>query len=57
MRSMIKNKILDNAISLGWIVEKKDNNTFILKKKINELKKYEKNTDKLIDILLDVRNF
>lgn len=53
----IKLNIIKNAMGKGWHVEKKDGNTFVLKKKINIMRSDEKNTDKLIDGLLDVKNF
>jgi hypothetical protein len=54
---VIKLNIIKNAAKKGWRVEKKDGNTFILKKSLNIMRSDEKNTDKLIDGLLNVENF
>ena len=53
----IKLNIIKNATRKGWTVVKRDKSTFVLTKKINILKSDEKNTEKLIDTLLDVKQF
>lgn len=49
--------ILENAINNGWRVEQQNNKVYILRKKINKLTKKEKNTDELMDVIFDVKNF
>jgi hypothetical protein len=58
-RKEIISMIINNAKNLGWTVEREKNNknVYILKKKIDKLTKYEKNTDTLIDMIFDIRNF
>jgi hypothetical protein len=53
----IKLNIIKNATLKGWTVVKRDKSTFVLTKKISILKSDEKNTENLIDMLLDVRQF
>ncbi len=57
INATIKLNIIKNAIRKGWSVEKKDKSTFILTKKVNVLGSDEKNTDNLIDTLLDIKHF
>ena len=56
-QNIIKMNILKNAVFLGWSVEKQNDNNFVLRKKICNLKTNEKNTDTLLDTLFDVRSF
>jgi hypothetical protein len=53
----IKLNIIKNATLKGWTVVKRDKSTFVLTKKISILKSDEKNTENLIDMLLDVKQF
>ena len=53
----IKLNIIKNATKKGWTVVKRDKSTFVLTKKISVLKSDEKNTENLIDTLLDVKQF
>jgi hypothetical protein len=57
IQNIIKMNIIKNAIFLGWTVEKQNDNNFILRKKICNLKKNEKNTDTLLDTLFNVQSF
>lgn len=56
-KNTIKLNIIKNAMEKGWKVEKKDEDTFILTKKIDKIGKHEKTTDKMIDSILDIRKF
>lgn len=53
----IKLNIIKNANRNGWNAEVKDRDTIILRKKINVLRSDEKNTDMLIDSLLNIKHF
>jgi hypothetical protein len=61
MKEICKNQIIsmimENATEMGWRVEKKKKNVYILRKKIDKLTKQEKNTEKLVDMILDIRKF
>jgi hypothetical protein len=56
-KNQIISNIMENAQNMGWNVEKKNKKVYILTKKINKLSKKEQNTDKLVDMILDIRNF
>jgi hypothetical protein len=56
-KNIIKLNIIKNAMEKGWRVEKKDENTFVLTKKIDKINNQEKSTDKIIDSILDIRKF
>jgi hypothetical protein len=59
-KNQIISMIVDNARNLGWAVESKKNSkkkVLILRKKIDKLTKNEKNTEKLVDLICDIRNF
>jgi hypothetical protein len=56
-KTQIISMIMENAENLGWNVEKTKKNVYTLRKKENKLTKKEQNTSKLIDMILDIRNF
>lgn len=56
-KSNLISMIMRNAKNRGWSVEKKTNKTYILRKKISKLTKKEQNSEKLVDLILDARNF
>lgn len=61
MKEICKNQIIsmimENATKMGWRVEKKKKNIYVLRKKIDNLTKKEQNTEKLVDMILDIRKF
>jgi hypothetical protein len=56
-KSQIISMIMENAENMGWSVEKNKKNVYILRKKIENLTKKEQNTEKLVDMILDIRKF
>ena len=57
IHKIIKMNIIKNSILLGWSVEKKNNDKFVLRKKICNLQNNEKTTDTLLDTLLNIQTF
>ena len=55
--NLIKLNIIENAVNYGWCVSVINDNTFVLKKHMNNLLSDEINTDTLIDKILNVTNF
>ncbi len=56
-KNQIISTIMENAQNMGWNVEKKNKKVYVLTKKIDNLTKKEKNTEKLVDMILDIRRF
>lgn len=56
-KNQIISMILDNAANMGWNVKKNKKNVYTFKKKIIDLTKNEQNTNKLVDMFFDIRNF
>ncbi len=56
-KNQIISTIMENAQNMGWNVEKKNKKVYVLTKKIDNLTKKEKNTNKLVDMILDIRRF
>jgi hypothetical protein len=56
-KKLIKNHMIliavENAKKLGWFVEKKTKKVLILKKNIDQLSSRDKNTEELIDHILN----
>lgn len=52
--SILKTTIVANAINYGWTVKYIDTKTIILRKKLNQMKEYEKNTSLMLDLLFDM---
>jgi hypothetical protein len=56
-KNQIISTIMENAQNMGWNVERKNKKVYVLTKKIDKLTKKEQNTDKLVDMILDIRRF
>ena len=56
-KTQIISMIIENAANMGWGVEREKKNVYVLRKKIDKLTKKEQNTEKLVDMILDIRKF
>ena len=58
INNIIKMNILKNALDKGWTIEKKNNNTFLLKNNnlTNKLN-HQTNFENIIDSILDISKF
>lgn len=46
---------IHNAVRLGWTVRVADNKRIVLRKKIKKMTHLDKNTKKLVELLMDLR--
>lgn len=53
-KNIIKMGILKNAKFLGWAVEKQNDGSYVLRKKVCNLSNDEKTTDSILDTLFNV---